>query len=87
MYNRLVYTDSKRRRSKSHKKTVIEISALKRIGSVKKENILTLARFLKINNDFYLDGLYYKQIRVSAMGLPLTLRVASAFMYFVEKPI
>ena len=39
------------------------------------------------NNFFCFDGSYYKQIRGGAMGSPLTLTVANAYMYFVERPI
>jgi hypothetical protein len=68
-------------------KKLIETSNLKQIDGVKKEIILTLTRFVINNNYFYLDGAYYKQIRGGAMGSPLTLTIANAYMYFVERPI
>jgi hypothetical protein len=68
-------------------KWLIEESDLKQIDEVKKEIILALARFVMDNNYFYLDGSYYKQIRGGAMGSPLTLTIANAYMYFVERPI
>jgi len=68
-------------------KRLIEASGLKQIDGVKKEIILALARFVMTNNYFYLDGSYYKQIRGGAMGSPLTLTIANAYMYFVERPI
>jgi hypothetical protein len=68
-------------------KRLIEASGLKLIDGIKKEIILTLARFVITNNYFYLDGSYYKQIRGGAMGSPLTLTIANAYMYFVERPI
>ncbi|CAF3386837.1 unnamed protein product [Rotaria socialis] len=66
---------------------LMETSNIKQIDGVKKEIILALARFVMTNNYFYLDGLYYKQIRGGAMGSPLTLTIANAYMYFVERPI
>ncbi|CAF4493503.1 unnamed protein product [Rotaria socialis] len=66
---------------------LMEASNINQIDSVKKEIILALARFVMTNNCFYLDGLYYKQIRGGAMGSPFTLIVANAYMYFVERPI
>jgi hypothetical protein len=68
-------------------KRLMEASNLKQIDGVKKEIILTLARFVMVNNYFYLDGSYYKQITGGAMGSPLTLTIANAYMYFVERPI
>jgi len=68
-------------------KRLIEASGLKQIDGVKKEILLALARFVMTNNYFYLDGSYYKQIRGGAMGSPLTLTIANAYMYFVERPI
>ena len=68
-------------------KNLMEISGLKQIDGVKREIILALARFVMTNNYFYLDGTYYKQIRGGAMGSPLTLTLANAYMYFVERPI
>ncbi len=68
-------------------KRLIEACGLKQIDGVKKEIILALARFVMKNNYFYLDGSYYKQIRGGAMGSPLTLTIANAYMYFVEQPI
>ncbi|CAF5100970.1 unnamed protein product, partial [Rotaria sp. Silwood1] len=68
-------------------KRLIEASGLKQIDGVKKEIILALTRFVMTNNYFYLDGSYYKQIRGGAMGSPLTLTIANAYMYFVERPI
>ena len=68
-------------------KRLIETSGLKQIDGVKKEIILALARFVMTNNYFYFDGSYYKQIRGGAMGSPLTLTVANAYMFFVERPI
>ncbi|CAF5217315.1 unnamed protein product, partial [Rotaria magnacalcarata] len=66
---------------------LMETSNIKQIDGLKKEIILALARFVMTNNYFYLDGLYYKQIRGGAMGSPLTLTIANAYMYFVERPI
>ncbi len=54
---------------------------------LKKGIILALARFVMTDNYFYLDGLYYKQIRGGAMGSTLTLTIAHAYMFFVERPI
>ena len=68
-------------------KRLIEASGQKQIDGVKKEIILALARFVITNNYFYFDGIYYKQIRGGAMGSPLTLTIANAYMYFVERPI
>ncbi|CAF5021502.1 unnamed protein product, partial [Rotaria sp. Silwood1] len=68
-------------------KRLIEASGLKQIDGVKKEIILALTRFVMTNNYFYFDGSYYKQIRGGAMGSPLTLTIANAYMYFVERPI
>jgi hypothetical protein len=68
-------------------KRLMEASGLKQIDGVKKEIILALTRFVITNNYFYLDGSYYKQIRGGAMGSPLTLTIANAYMYFVERPI
>ncbi|CAF1563927.1 unnamed protein product [Adineta ricciae] len=68
-------------------KRLIEASGHKRIDGVKKEIILALTRFVMTNNYFYFDGVYYKQIRGGAMGSPLTLTIANAYMYFVERPI
>ncbi|CAF3462656.1 unnamed protein product, partial [Rotaria sp. Silwood2] len=68
-------------------KRLIEASGLKQIDGVRKEIILALTRFVMTNNYFYLDGSYYKQIRGGAMGSPLTLTIANAYMYFVERPI
>ena len=68
-------------------KRLIEASGLKQIDGVGKGIILALARFVMTNNYFYLDGSYYKQIRGGAMGSPLTLTLANAYMYFVEQPI
>jgi hypothetical protein len=68
-------------------KKLIETCGLKQIDGVKKEIILALTRFVITNNYFYLDGSYYKQIRGGAMGSPLTLTIANAYMYFVERPI
>ncbi len=68
-------------------KKLIEACGLKQIDGVKKEIILALTRFVITNNYFYLDGSYYKQIRGGAMGSPLTLTIANAYMYFVERPI
>ncbi|CAF3732621.1 unnamed protein product [Rotaria sp. Silwood1] len=68
-------------------KKLIEASNLKQIDGVKKEIILALARFVMTNNYFYLDESYYKQIRGGAMGSPLTLIIANAYMYFIERPI
>ena len=68
-------------------KRLIETSGLKQIDGVKKEIILALARFVMTNNYFYFDESYYKQIRGGAMGSPLTLTVANAYMFFVERPI
>ncbi|CAF1426294.1 unnamed protein product [Adineta ricciae] len=68
-------------------KRLIETSRLEQIDGVKKEIILALTRFVMNNNYFYLDGSYYKQIKRGAMGSPLTLAVANAYMYFVERPI
>ncbi|CAF5009794.1 unnamed protein product, partial [Rotaria sp. Silwood1] len=68
-------------------KKLMEASSLKQIDGVKKEIILALTRFVITNNYFYLDGSYYKQIRGGAMGSPLTLTIANAYMYFVERPI
>ncbi|CAM2702898.1 unnamed protein product [Rotaria socialis] len=66
---------------------LMEASNIKQIDGVKKAIILALARFVMTNNYFYLDGLYYKQIRGGAMGSPLTLTIANAYMYFVERPM
>ncbi|CAF1206831.1 unnamed protein product [Adineta ricciae] len=68
-------------------KRLIEASGQKQIDGVKKEIILALTRFVMTNNYFYFDGIYYKQIRGGAMGSPLTLTIANAYMYFVERPI
>ena len=68
-------------------KRLIDACGLKQIDGVKKEIILALTRFVITNNYFYLDGSYYKQIRGGAMGSPLTLTIANAYMYFVERPI
>jgi hypothetical protein len=68
-------------------KNLIEAVGLEQIDGIKKEIILALARFVMTNNYFYLNGLYYKQIRGGAMGSPLTLTIANAYMYFVERPI
>ena len=68
-------------------KRLIEASGLKQIDGVGKGIILALVRFVMNNNYFYLDGSYYKQIRGGAMGSPLTLTLANAYMYFVEQPI
>ena len=68
-------------------KKLMEAAGLKQIDGVKKGIILALARFVMTNNYFYLDGSYYKQIRGGAMGSPLTLTVANAYMYFMEQPI
>ena len=68
-------------------KKLIEMCGLKTIDGVKKEIVLTLARFVVTNNFFYLNGSYYKQVRGGAMGSPLTLTMANAFMFFVERPI
>lgn len=68
-------------------KKLIEVCGLRSIEGVKKEIVLALARFVVTNNYFYLNGSYYKQIRGGAMGSPLTLTMANAFMYFVERPI
>ncbi|CAF1437452.1 unnamed protein product, partial [Rotaria sordida] len=68
-------------------KKLMEAFGLKQIDGVKKEIILALTRFVINNNYFYLDGSYYKQIRGGAMGSPLTLTIANAYMYFVERPI
>lgn len=68
-------------------KKLIEACGLKQIDGVKKEIILSLTRFVMTNNYFYLDGTYYKQIRGGAMGSSLTLTIANAYMYFVERPI
>jgi hypothetical protein len=68
-------------------KRLIEASSLKKIDGVKKEIILAIARLVMTNNYFYLNGFYYKQIRGSTMGSPLTLTIANAYMYFVERPI
>jgi len=69
------------------KRLIEEASGLKQINGVKKEILLALARFVITNNYFYLDGSYYKQIRGGAMGSSLTLTIANAYMYFVERPI
>ncbi|CAF4764814.1 unnamed protein product [Rotaria sp. Silwood1] len=68
-------------------KRLIEATGLRQIDGVKKEIILALTRFVMTNNYFCLDGSYYKQIRGGAMGSPLTLTIANAYMYFVERPI
>ncbi|CAF1109758.1 unnamed protein product [Adineta ricciae] len=68
-------------------KRLIEASGQKQIDGVKKEIIPALTRFVITNNYFYFDGIYYKQIRGGAMGSPLTLIIANAYMYFVERPI
>lgn len=68
-------------------KRLIEASGQKQIDGVKKEIILALTRFVMTNNYFYFDGNYYKQVRGGAMGSPLTLTIANAYMYFVERPI
>jgi hypothetical protein len=68
-------------------KRLIEASGLKQIDGIKKEICLALTRFVITNNYFYFDGLYYKQIRGGAMGSPLTLTIANAYMFFVERPI
>ena len=68
-------------------KKLIEACGVKQIDGVTKEIILSLTRFVMTNNYFYLDGTYYRQIRGGAMGSPLTLTIANAYMYFVERPI
>ncbi|CAF2971084.1 unnamed protein product [Rotaria sp. Silwood2] len=68
-------------------KRLIETSGLNIINGVKKEIILALTRFVMTNNYFYFDGSNYKQIRGGAMGSPLILAIANAYMYFVERPI
>jgi hypothetical protein len=68
-------------------KRLLEASDLKQIDGVKKEIILALTRFVITNNYFYFHGSYYKQIRGGAMGSPLTLTIANAYMYFVERLI
>ena len=68
-------------------KRLIEASGLKQMEGVKKEIILALTRFVMTNNYFCLDGTYYRQIRGGAMGSPLTLTLANAYMYFTERPI
>lgn len=68
-------------------KKLLEAYNLKQIDGVKRGIILALTRFVITNNYFFFDGTYYKQIRGGAMGSPLTLTVANAYMYFVEQPI
>ncbi|CAF3024274.1 unnamed protein product [Rotaria sp. Silwood2] len=68
-------------------KKLMEAFGLRQIDGFKKEIILALTRFAITNNYFYLDGSYYKQIRGGAMGSPLTLTIANAYMFFVERPI
>jgi hypothetical protein len=68
-------------------KRLLEVSGLKQIDGVKKEIILALTRFVMSNNYFCFDRSYYRQIRGGVMGSPLTLTVANAYMYFVERPI
>ncbi len=68
-------------------KRLLEVSGLKQIDGVKKEITLALTRFVMSTIFFCFDGSYYKQIRGGAMGSPLTLTVANAYMYFLERPI
>jgi hypothetical protein len=66
---------------------LLEALNLKQIDGVKKEIILALTKFVITNNYFYFNGSYYKQIRGGAMESPLTLTIANAYMYLVERPI
>ena len=68
-------------------KRLMEACGLKQIDGVERGIILILTRFVMTNNYFFFDGSYYKQIKGGAMGSPLTLTVANAYMYFVEQPI
>ena len=60
---------------------------IKQVQGLKVETIIRLSRFVMQNNYFSFDGQYYHQIRGGAMGSPLTLTMASCYMYFFERPI
>ncbi|CAM4957216.1 unnamed protein product [Rotaria socialis] len=68
-------------------KKMLDYLNLKQINGLKIETIIRLCRFVVRNNYFSYDSKYYHQIRGGAMGSPLTLTIANAYMFFFERDI
>ncbi|CAM4824256.1 unnamed protein product [Rotaria magnacalcarata] len=68
-------------------KKMLDYLNIKHINGLKIETIIRLCRFVVRNNYFSYDSKYYHQIRGGAMGFPLTLTIANAYMFFFERNI
>lgn len=66
---------------------MFEYLKTEQVGGLRIETIIRLSRFVMRNNYFSFDGQFYHQIRGRAMGSPLTLTMASCYMFFFERSI
>jgi hypothetical protein len=60
---------------------------IKQIDRINVETIIKLSLFVMKNNYFVYNDNFFHQIRGGAMGSPLTLTMASCYMYFYERNI